>query len=607
MRALRMSGKALGVVAALAGLTVYAAVAFADTIIGDANSTTNTIATDIEGTISLGANQSRTARFGLLVNDNSTDDLNGCNTQAGSPVTLRVTSNKSWVTVSATGAGGTYGASADIVVNGCDDGAGLANGLSNGTLLHYKTGAVVPNGEQATVTGAYLSGGDDASRDAGFQPADFTNGSFTVNGVAVTNTAPSVSFTTPPTTANEGDTKTFNFSVSDSDAGDTFSVAAGYPACGTGGTYVADSLSTTASGGSFQCTFPDGPASPTVSIQVKDGSNAASNIATAPVTVANVAPTVDVSGADSANEGDTKTYTYTVSDPGADPNPVVTESCGDNGSPTDTAAVNSFTCTFPDGPNTSTVSVSANDGDPANNIGSDSILVTIANLAPSVGTLTVGGATGTACLAGNSVTLDFSFSDAGVNDADWAVTIDWDDGSTDTTYDATAQGAQTQQSHTYLAAGSHQISVTVEDKDGDDGSSAANQGSVSLLYNMTGILAPFNADGSSIWKYGSTLPVKVRITDCNQTPVSTLKPQVAASMNSSLAPTDGVVETQSTSNADTTGVMRYSDGQYIYNFASKYLADGNATYTMYVRGKDAAGNIVTDAAQSSVRFGLKTK
>ena len=110
-------------VAVVPGLLVAGsatAIAVADTIVGDADSTTNTIAADVESGLTLASDQSKTARFGLLVDDNATDELDGCNTQGGNPVTLRVTSDKTWVTVSATGTAGSYGASADIVVNGCD-------------------------------------------------------------------------------------------------------------------------------------------------------------------------------------------------------------------------------------------------------------------------------------------------------------------------------------------------------------------------------------------------------------------------------------------------------------------------------------------------------
>ena len=692
MRAPRNSGKTLALLAAVAGLIVYAAVAIADNTVADGDGVTpigdNNLAF---GDVACGVTSQKTVLVALKRNGSYSP---------GTEVFKKSTqATVSVFSATGTGVSGSVPASPDNLIDVPSNWDTVAN---NTMTTDYVEGTVSVN---SSVEGA--GSGSVTFRASGTNPSnnpvsrdDVVNVTWNTGSCAPANTAPTVSFTSPPSTANEGDTKTFNFTVSDPDSGDTFSVA-GDPDCGTGGSYVAASLTTTASGGSFQCLFADGPANPTVSIQVKDGSDAASNVATtgvsvanvAPtveitggadsvnegatetytytvsdpgddpnptvtedcgddgtltdtaaansfdctfpdgpnnstvsvsaddgdasnntgsdsidVTIANVAPTVELSGAASANEGATETYTYTVSDPGDDPNPTVTEDCGDDGTLTDTAAANSFDCTFPDGPNNSTVSVSADDGDASNNIGSDSIDVTIANLAPDVGDLTLGGASGPACVGGNSVTLDFGFTDAGVNDADWAVNIDWGDGSTDTDYDASTQGAQGQQSHTY-GAGSHQIVVTVTDKDGDSGTSDSAQGSSSFLYNMTGILAPFNADGSSVWKHGSTIPVKVKVTDCNGSPVSGLKPQVGTSMLSTLTPADGISETVSTSGADTTGVMRYDSlaGQYIYNFASKALADGNATYYMYVRGKDAAGNLVTNASQVSQRFGLRTK
>jgi hypothetical protein len=253
---------------------------------------------------------------------------------------------------------------------------------------------------------------------------------------------------------------------------------------------------------------------------------------------------------------------------------------------------------------TGTVLVQANDGEHA--AVTDSFDWTALNAKPVVGALTIGGG-GAACLGGNDVTLDFSFSDAGVNDNPWAVSINWGDGSSATTYNASSQGSQPQQSHTYTSAGSFSVTVTVTDKDGDSNLSSNGTGSVSLLYNLSGILDPVNSNGTSIFKYGSTVPVKVRITDCLGIPVSGLAPQIGWSLNSSATPSDGVNETASTSGADTTGVMRYSDGIYIYNFATKNLPDSNATYYFYVRGKNMAGDFVTSPSQVSQKFGVRSK
>lgn len=256
-----------------------------------------------------------------------------------------------------------------------------------------------------------------------------------------------------------------------------------------------------------------------------------------------------------------------------------------------------------------TVTVTADDGEHA--VATDTFAWTASNVAPSVSNVVVGGGAATACLAGNDVTLDFGFSDPGVNDANWTVDIDWGDGGTHDTYDTATHGAQPQASHSY-AAGTYTIGISVTDKDGGQGSSGSVDGAVSLAYDMTGILAPFNADGSSVWKYGSTIPVKVKVTDCDGTSVPGLTLRVGTQMGSSAAPSEGISETQSTSAADSTGVMRYdaTAGQYIYNFATKYLADGNARYTMFVRSAAVVGqdNTGADAAgQSYQKFGLKTK
>ncbi len=87
---------------------------------------------------------------------------------------------------------------------------------------------------------------------------------------------------------NEGTQHTYSFSVPDPGV-DTFSVVA--VSCGANGSQVG-STTTTASGGSFVCSFPDGPKTSTVSVQVKDSDLANGNTATQVVTIANVNPIV---------------------------------------------------------------------------------------------------------------------------------------------------------------------------------------------------------------------------------------------------------------------------------------------------------------------------
>lgn len=122
------------------------------------------------------------------------------------------------------------------------------------------------------------------------------NINLTVQAPTSTNHAPSVTFTNPPTTANEGDVKTFNFSISDADAADTHTYAAGYPNCGAGNAVVGTpSIDQTAHTGTFDCRFVDGlvPAvDNTVSVRVTDSASATSAEASTLVTVSNLAPEV---------------------------------------------------------------------------------------------------------------------------------------------------------------------------------------------------------------------------------------------------------------------------------------------------------------------------
>ena len=55
--------------------------------------------------------------------------------------------------------------------------------------------------------------------------------------------------------------------------------------------------------GSFDVTFPDGPASSTVSVQVRDSNGNISHASTIDVNVANVAPMLSLSGNANVNEG----------------------------------------------------------------------------------------------------------------------------------------------------------------------------------------------------------------------------------------------------------------------------------------------------------------
>jgi hypothetical protein len=412
------------------------------------------------------------------------------------------------------------------------------------------------------------------------------------NGQTVAGTS-NIAFTAPSTPGN------YTYDVKWSASGPTCITAS--PSCLTGSPALVVNL---------QVTAP--PVSDSDGDGVPDSSDNCPSVANA--------DQADADGDGLGNACDSNSYAPQVASAAADANGNEGDTLSTSGSFFDADGNNSLTITKQSGDGTvtdngdgtwswslattdngsGTVVVQASDGE--HTVATDSFDWSAANVDPTVSSLTLGGATGTACLAGNTVTLDFSFSDPGVNDANWHVDITWGDGN-HTTYDTATQGTQSQQSHSY-GAGTFTISVSVTDKDSGTGLNSSSAGAVSFLWNMSGILQPVNpGPPNSIFKYGSTLPVKVKVTDCNGSPVGTLTLKITWQLLSSGTPTGGVNEPYSTSAADTGNTMRFTgtpDNQYIFNLATKSFPDGTATYRIYV-------TIQETNQQVSADIGLKLK
>ena len=142
-------------------------------------------------------------------------------------------------------------------------------------------------------------------------------GTMRSNTVTVANTAPTVTLSgANALTVNEGSTHTYSYAISDADGDSIASVAT---SCGAAGAKSNASNSDTA--GQFDCTFPDGPNSSTVSAQATDSGfgAAAGNTATQSVTINNVAPSIAISGNANVDEGSPYSLTLgAVTDPGTD-------------------------------------------------------------------------------------------------------------------------------------------------------------------------------------------------------------------------------------------------------------------------------------------------
>lgn len=234
------------------------------------------------------------------------------------------------------------------------------------------------------------------------------------------------------------------------------------------------------------------------------------------------------------------------------------------------------------------VTVTVDDGRGGSDI--DSAALTIDNVAPSIDAL--GFSTTTAVCGTDNASLAFAYSDRGTNDTH-TVSVQWGDGTSETLTGSPA-------GHTYAAAGMYTATLTVTD---DDGGSTNGNASFTVNYTIVdgGVLPPIKADGTSVFKYGSTVPVKIKIQDCDGSYPSNLAPKIQYQKISGATP-GGLVDPLSTSAADTTGVMRYTaapDFQYIYNLATRSLPDATATYKVVIT-IPATGQMI-----SSANWGVK--
>ena len=283
----------------------------------------------------------------------------------------------------------------NVLVNDTDpDGGSTVQSVTQPT-----NGTVVNNGANVSYTPNpnYCNGGS---------PTD--NFTYTLNGgstatVAVTvtcvNDPPVIAFTTGDTSAIEGQTKTYTFSITDPDS-TTFTWENGYPSCGSSGT-VFGTPTVGATSGSFQCAFPDdaptGTSSDTTTVRakVRDATDASNEI-TRDVTVNNVAPSVVVTGPSPVDEAQTlRNYVFDTTDPGVpDTFTHGPASCGASGVLVGPVVFNAatgdgnFDCRFADdnptgtASDTSTVSITVSDDDTGSDAGSKD--VTVNNVAPSV-------------------------------------------------------------------------------------------------------------------------------------------------------------------------------------------------------------------------------
>ena len=377
--------------------------------------------------------------------------------------------------------------------------------------------------------------------------------------------APAVDTAADDANDNEGATLGTSGAFSDADGNDTLTI-----------TKVSGDGDVTDNGdGTWSWSFATTDnGSGSVIVQASDGEH---DVATDTFdwSVANVAPTADAGVGQSGSEGSPVSFTFTCSDPGTADTWTGSVNWGDGNS----ESLGAVTCnsgtfgashTYADnGSYTVTLTVTDDDLDSGN----DTASANVANVAPTVTSVVAGAAA--SCGGSNGLTVNFT-DPAGANDT-YSAIINWGDGNTESFNNITSGQIF---SHAYSNAGLYTVSVTVSDEDG--GTSLPVTASLTLNFNVSGILQPINpGPPNSIFKYKSTIPVKIQVQDCNGTYPSGLSIRIQVFLVSGSLPSGEVSEPFSTSAADTTGYMRFTgtpDNQYIYNLATRSLPDTSGTY-----------------------------
>ena len=307
-------------------------------------------------------------------------------------------------------------------------------------------------------------------------------------------------------------------------------MTAGFPKSGFGGSLVSGSFSVTGNSGnqtgSFQCGFPDGPASPVVEIQFTDSDSAAGNTGSVSVTVNNVAPVIASLGLSSALiiENGMAMLSGVFTDPGVLDSHAVVISWGDGSSDTlinlgggilSFAASHQYLDDDPTGTaaDTYSIGVSVTDKDGASGTGTTS--VTVNNAAPAIGTVT---ATPSLLALNNSTTVTLNFSEVGTRDTH-SCEFSWDSLEPNTLVSLTGSGnASCSASQTYTAAGVYTVGVTVTD---DDTGSATTKYEYVVVYDpsagfVTGggwIQSPAGASGWSYANRQSEFRIRFKVSE----------------------------------------------------------------------------------------------
>jgi hypothetical protein len=147
-------------------------------------------------------------------------------------------------------------------------------------------------------------------------------------------------------------------------------------------------------------------------------------------------------------------------------------------------------------------------------------------------------------------------------------------------------------SFTLNRPGTNTFTLTATDVAGNTSTRTAT---FSVLYDFGGFLPPVPGDSSGVFKLGSVVPVKFRLSDARGLAVATAVGRLSLQMYAGGTPVGTPIDATPPGNADIGDLFRYDGTQYIYNLSTKALAV--RTWQLQVR--------LDDGTVHSVAIGLK--
>jgi hypothetical protein len=123
--------------------------------------------------------------------------------------------------------------------------------------------------------------------------------------------------------------------------------------------------------------------------------------------------------------------------------------------------------------------------------------------------------------------------------------------------------------------GTYSASASFTSSDPNYGNGASTKpATISITVSWSGVLQPINSDGNSVFKVGSTIPVKFRLTGASSGITNLIARIYLAKVTDNVSGTE--MEAVSTSAADSGNTFRYDStgDQYIFNLSTKSLSQG---------------------------------